>query len=71
MGGPKGPHRGKKTHRADQLLNRGERREPEPSMDERMEAHEERESAHEERIKHEHPIRKTEAGYMSRGGHRR
>ena len=31
MGGPKGPLRGKKTHRFDQKLNRGERREPEPA----------------------------------------
>ncbi len=71
MGGPKGPQRGKKTHRADLLINRGEPREPEPTMDERMEAHEEHESAHEERVKHEHPTRKTQAGYTSRGGHRR
>ena len=70
MGGPKGPMRGRKTHRADQLLNRGERREPEPTTEERTHADEERESAHQERVKDEHPTRKTQGGYKSRGGHR-
>lgn len=71
MGGPKGPMRGPKTHRADQKLNRGERREPEPAHEVRAADGEEHESRHQEQIKDEHPTRKTQAGYMSRGGHRR
>ena len=70
MGGPKGPLRGRKTHRADQLLNRGEHMEPEPREEDRMEAAEGELSAHQERVKDEHPTRKTQGGYMSRGGHR-
>lgn len=34
MGGPKGPLRGRKTHRADQLLNRGARELPEEAFTE-------------------------------------
>jgi hypothetical protein len=68
MGGPKGPMRGPKTHRADQKLNRGERREPEMRVDSRD--GEERMSQHEEQVREEHPTRKTQAGYKSRHGHR-
>jgi hypothetical protein len=68
MGGPKGPLRGRKTHRADKLLNRGEHREPEPDM--RADDAEEPESRAQEQAKDEHPTRKTQGGYMSRGGHR-
>ena len=71
MGGPKGPMRGPKTHRADQKLNRGERREPEPTADMRADDAEDRESRHQEQVREEHPTRKTQAGYTSRGGHRR
>jgi hypothetical protein len=70
MGGPKGPLRGRKTHRADLKLNRGERREPEPTPEVRAADAEENESRHQEQVKDEHPTRKTQAGYMSRGGHR-
>jgi hypothetical protein len=60
--------RGPKTHRADQKLNRGERREPEMRADQRE--GEETLSQHEEQVREEHPTRKTQAGYMSRHGHR-
>ncbi|HET9440834.1 MAG TPA: hypothetical protein VFO52_11710 [Longimicrobiales bacterium] len=69
MGGPKGPLRGPKTHRADLKLNRGEHREPEPKPEKH--ADEDELSRHEEQVKDEHPTRKTQAGYTSRGGHRR
>lgn len=69
MGGPKGPMRGRKTHRADQLGNRGERREPEPQRTD--DESEERLSGHEQAVREEHPTRKTQAGYLSRHGHRR
>jgi hypothetical protein len=59
--------RGPKTHRADLKLNRGERREPDVQQPDREDA----ESHHEEQVRAEHPTRKTQAGYMSRGGHRR
>ena len=68
MGGPKGPLRGRKTHSADQKLNRGERREPEVQADSRAEGDEL--SQHQEQVRDEHPTRKTQAGYMSRRGHR-
>ena len=68
MGGPKGPMRGRKTHKFDQKLNRGEKREPQPDM--QASDHEDHESGHQERVREEHPVRKTEAGYISRGGHR-
>ena len=68
MGGPKGPMRGRKTHRFDQLLNRGEPREPEP---ERESPGEDELRPHQEQVKDEHPTRKTQAGYLSRHGHRR
>jgi hypothetical protein len=71
MGGPKGPMRGPKTHRADQKLNRGERREPEPDYDAKRAEAEERESRHQEQVRTEHPARMTEAGYRSRHGNRR
>jgi hypothetical protein len=71
MGGPKGPKRGPKTHRADQKLNRGERREPEPDYEAIRHGGEERESRHEEQVREEHPTRMTEAGYRSRHGNRR
>jgi hypothetical protein len=67
MGGPKGPLRGRKTHRADKFLNRGEHREPEPEM--RADS-EENESRRQEQAKDEHPTRKTQAGYTSQHGHR-
>ena len=70
MGGPKGPKRGPKTHRADQKLNRGERREPEPTPEMRAADAEDVDSRHQEQVKDEHPTRKTQGGYMSRGGHR-
>jgi hypothetical protein len=71
VGGPKGPMRGPKTHRADMKLNRGERREPEMNEDMRAAEAEEHLPRHEERVKDEHPTgRKTQGGYMSRGGHR-
>ena len=70
MGGPKGPLRGKKTHRFDQKLNRGERREPEPAPDMRADDAEDRDSRHQEQVRDEHPTRKTQGGYKSRGGHR-
>lgn len=69
MGGPKGPMRGPKTHRADMKLNRGERREPEVTEDMRADAGEEVESRAQQQVKDEHPTRKTQGGYMSRGGH--
>ena len=69
MGGPKGPMRGPKTHRADQKLNRGERREPE-LRGKPHDADEENLSQHEEQVREEHPTRKTQAGYTSRHGHR-
>ena len=71
MGGPKGPLRGPKTHRADIRQNRGERRDPEPRKDMRADAADEQPSRHEEQLKDEHPTRKTQAGYLSRHGHRR
>ena len=71
MGGPKGPMRGPKTHRADIKLNRGERREPEQNEEMRAADSEEQLSRHEEQVKDEHPTRKTQAGYLSRHGHRR
>ncbi len=70
MGGPKGPLRGKKTHRADMKINRGERREPEPDAEIRAADAEEQDSRHQEQVRDEHPTRKTQGGYMSRGGHR-
>ena len=71
MGGPKGPKRGPKTHRADMKLNRGEHREPDTTEEMRANAAEENMTRHEERVKDEHPTgRKTEGGYMSQGGHR-
>ncbi len=69
MGGPKGPKRGRKTHRADVLQNRGEPREPEPTPEMRADAAEDKDSRHQEQVNDEHPTRKTQAGYMSRGGH--
>lgn len=69
MGGPKGPMRGPKTHRADQKLNRGDRKSPQPDFSTSNRA--ERESRHEEQVREEHPTRKTEAGYRSRHGNRR
>lgn len=69
MGGPKGPMRGRKTHRFDQKLNRGEAREPELRADERAQG-EEHMSHAEEQMRDEHPTRKTQGGYKSRGGHR-
>jgi hypothetical protein len=71
MGGPKGPMRGPKTHRADQKLNRGERREPEPDYEAIRHNDEDRESKHQEQVRDEHPTRMTEAGYRSRHGNRR
>ena len=70
MGGPKGPMRGRKTHRADIKQNRGERIEPQPDKEMRAADAEEVLSGHQEQVKEEHPTRKTQAGYMSRGGHR-
>jgi hypothetical protein len=69
MGGPKGPLRGPKTHRADLKLNRGERREPE-LRSKPQDADEENPSNHEEQVRDEHPTRKTQAGYTSSHGHR-
>lgn len=69
MGGPKGPMRGPKTHRADLKLNRGERREPEVRSKPQTEG-EEQPSNHEEQVREEHPTRKTQAGYTSKHGHR-
>ena len=71
MGGPKGPMRGPKTHRADQKLNRGEKREPEPNYVEVREEGREQDSRHQEQVKTEHPTRKTDAGYRARHGNRR
>ena len=74
MGGPKGPLRGKKTHRADQLLNRGEHLEPDntPTPEDRREAAENHLSRDQKKVKDEHPTgRMTEAGYKSQGGNRR
>jgi hypothetical protein len=68
MGGPKGPKRGPKTHRADMKLNRGEHREPEPEM--RADDGEEHESRAQEQAREEHPTRKTQAGYTAQRGHR-
>ena len=70
MGGPKGPMRGPKTHRADMKLNRGEHREPEMNEEMRADAAEDELSRHQEQVRDEHPTRKTQGGYMSRGGHR-
>lgn len=71
MGGPKGPTRGRKTHRADVLNNRGEHKEPQPKKEMRADAAGNELSRHEEKIKDEHPTgRMTEGGYKSRGGHR-
>ena len=71
MGGPKGPSRGRKTHRADVLNNRGEHKEPQPTKEMRAEDAQDELSRFEEKVKDEHPTgRKTEGGYMSRGGHR-
>jgi hypothetical protein len=61
--------RGPKTHRADQKLNRGERREPKP--DHRASANEENESQKQEEVREEHPTRTTQAGYKSVHGNRR
>jgi hypothetical protein len=69
MGGPKGPKRGPKTHRADQKLNRGERKPPKPDF--AATDGEEHESRHQEQVREEHPTRMTEAGYRSRHGNRR
>jgi hypothetical protein len=69
VGGPKGPKRGPKTHRADLKLNRGERREPEMTEDMRADAAEDVETRAQQQVKDEHPTRKTQGGYMSRGGH--
>jgi hypothetical protein len=69
VGGPKGPKRGRKTHRADIMQNRGERREPEVTEEMRADAAEDVESRRQEQARDEHPTRKTQAGYMSRGGH--
>lgn len=65
MGGPKGPMRGKKTHKFDQKLNRGEHREPAPDM--QLADEEKGESRHQERVRDEHPVRKTDTGYKTRG----
>lgn len=71
MGGSKGPTRGRKTHRADVLNNRGEHKEPAPTKEMRAADAEGELSRDEERVKDEHPTgRKTQGGYMSRGGHR-
>jgi hypothetical protein len=70
VGGPKGPMRGRKTHRADQMLNRGEHREPEMTEEMRADEADDSLSRHQEQVKDEHPTRKTQGGYMSRGGHR-
>jgi hypothetical protein len=71
MGGPKGPQRGRKTHRADVLNNRGEHREPQPTKEMRADAAEDELSRDEERVKDEHPTgRMTQGGYKSRGGNR-
>jgi hypothetical protein len=70
MGGPKGPQRGRKTHRADIKINRGEHKEPQPTKEDRAENAEDRLSGHQEQVHAEHPTRKTQAGYTSRGGHR-
>lgn len=70
MGGPKGPMRGRKTHRADQMLNRGEHREPEATEEMRADDADDGLSRAQEQVKDEHPTRKTQGGYMSRGGHR-
>lgn len=69
MGGPKGPMRGRKTHRADQFINRGEHKEPEPERS--TDDSEKGLSRDQEAARDEHPTRKTQAGYLSRHGHRR
>jgi hypothetical protein len=61
--------RGRKTHRADQLTNRGERREAQPERD--RSGSDDPLSDHQESVRDEHPTRKTQAGYLSRHGHRR
>lgn len=63
--------RGPKTHRADLIQNRGERREPAPEPEDRKAAADDELSSHQESVKDEHPTRKTQAGYLSRHGHRR
>lgn len=71
MGGPKGPSRGRKTHRADILNNRGEHREPQPKKEMRADDAEGQPSRREEKAKDEHPTgRMTEGGYKSQGGNR-
>jgi hypothetical protein len=61
--------RGRKTHRADIMQNRGEHREPEMNEEMRADAAEEQPSRRQEQARDEHPTRKTQGGYMSRGGH--
>lgn len=70
MGGPKGPTRGPKTHRADVRQNRGEKRQPQMRAEDRAEAEEGVESRHQEQVRDEHPTRMTEGGYRSRHGNR-
>lgn len=68
----KQPMRGPKTHRADIMQNRGERREPVRSEDERMEASENELSRADRQVKDEHPTgRMTEGGYRGQHGNRR
>lgn len=73
MGGPKGPMRGRKTHRADIMQNRGEHREPEVTEEMRAAEADDQEHLprHVERVKDEHPTgRMTQGGYKSQGGNR-
>ncbi|MGQ0561192.1 MAG: hypothetical protein ACT443_04880 [Gemmatimonadota bacterium] len=72
MGGPKGPKRGKKTHRADQLLNRGEHMEPQDKEQHRGTG--DWDEGRRAESWHEHPTgRKTERGHRAgqRRGYRR
>ena len=68
---PRDITRGPKTHRADILLNRGVRRAPEPRPEDRRDAAADEATRVQEQVREEHPTRKTQAGYLSRHGHRR
>jgi len=60
MGGSKGHQRGRKTHRADQLINRGARELPEEAYQSRSRADEET-TDRQEQIRDEHPTGRMRA----------
>lgn len=61
MGGPKGPMRGRKTHRADQLLNRGASELPDEAY-ENIPNEERHPSGKQHELADEHPTRMRATG---------